>query len=76
MSRDGILNGLVPWRAEWRFVGSKWMGEANVYDGFQWCVVDAEDSLSAIVQGGEEMAEFIAQQLNALSEPQDGEPER
>lgn len=60
--REGILNGLSPWKACVHWVS---------YDEQGWVVADAEGSISAYVIGGEEMAVFIAEKLNELALSED-----
>lgn len=62
MTTEGILNGLAPWHAE---MSADW--EEVLY-----VVMDAEGGVSAIVPGGEEMAEFFAAKLNELALRTDG----
>lgn len=69
MNRDGVLNGAAPWKAEHRYVD---IADAAARENVHWVVSDDEGSISAVVLGGEEMAEFLADKLNALAQ-QEGE---
>ena len=55
----GILNGAPPFRADMTAEGTDM--------SILWVVYDAEDSVIARVDAGEEMAVFIAAELNRLA---------
>lgn len=69
LSIDGVLNGLPPFKADYVFDDHYKPDTDSLDDAYaavQWCVVDAEGSILARVDGGEEMAEYMAYCLNEL----------
>ena len=59
MTRDGVLNGLPPFKADF--------GYSDLAEDVLWHIRDDEGSEVAAVSGGEEMATFFAEKLNELA---------